>query len=754
MARIRNRQMKKKIMIGAVTGTLFLSIAITGHRTYVPRASTNGTEIAQQQEEDRKEEDREPEEDKGSEAAEKKEEKEPEKEEKKEAKEKKDTESNAGQDEPSKESSGDNDGEGSQNDQGGQDKEDQGPSESDPGQQEGNQQDNSGDSSEEGTAGGETRDTSAKEEGTSEDKTKTEAEAGQETGEKTEDDEKEKQKAYMEPSTSTEAPAQAQEPVTDPLAAYKEEHAAGATEKKKKTNQEASKKVKSKIQKKVSDKEKKNNKKTKKKASTGKSSSGNSGKSTTSQTANRSSYSYTPYTPVNGGNPTLPDTQMTFERKAGYSKSSKTYIESSQKVIDENKEKIADIKDELIKKARICNAINEFYEYIDENLKPGMSRYDALTGIVRTNAMEHRENSVPGSDEKIEELAEETGFEELKAWASIYTVENTDSSITMKIADDKTAKKGIGELEPSETPQVETGTAESPEEATTESAQETTTENVTEAKREGPLNIAEGDTGEDASSEAPAEVSTEASIKEDRQEETKEATETEKEEESTEKKEEEKATGSSDAEGSEVQDARLASGQTSNIMEALDLMVKENENGMQENWDEIDELNDEIYCARRLMDSSKLERVFDPNDVTVVSNVTAEEAKEMLSGTYLEPLAKTFTECEKEYGVNAIFLMSIAAHESNWGRSRRAIQDHNYTGFGVYSNSAIGINADNGETNIKMTAAHLATNYLTPGAKYYHGKSVRAVHTMYCATGGWTNGVVTIGDKLIAKLIN
>ena len=193
---------------------------------------------------------------------------------------------------------------------------------------------------------------------------------------------------------------------------------------------------------------------------------------------------------------------------------------------------------------------------------------------------------------------------------------------------------------------------------------------------------------------------------------------------------------------------------TSTPIDEINYKMAEKARRIQEIKNEMETLNNEIHEAEAQKASINTIRVFNPNDVTVPSNLTVEEAETALKGTYLEYLAPTFVECEKEYGVNAIFLMSIAAHESDWGRSRRAVQDHNYTGFGVYSSSAEGINTATGQENIRMTANHLATNYLNPQGKYYHGVSVRAVHTMYCATGGWTEGVVANGTRLIWKVID
>lgn len=144
--------------------------------------------------------------------------------------------------------------------------------------------------------------------------------------------------------------------------------------------------------------------------------------------------------------------------------------------------------------------------------------------------------------------------------------------------------------------------------------------------------------------------------------------------------------------------------------------------------------------------------VFNPKDVTEVSNINLKQMTYILKGTNLEQYAPTYIQIEKDYGINAIAICSLSAHESNWGRSRRAIEDHNYTGFGVYSDSSVGINTSTGEENLLMTAKHLAKNYVVPGAKYYNGKGLDGINRKYAASRTWAFGIEQIGYRLMDKL--
>ena len=144
--------------------------------------------------------------------------------------------------------------------------------------------------------------------------------------------------------------------------------------------------------------------------------------------------------------------------------------------------------------------------------------------------------------------------------------------------------------------------------------------------------------------------------------------------------------------------------------------------------------------------------VFNAENVTEVSNISVKKMKKILKGTKLERYADVYVRIEKEYGINAIVMCALSAYESGWGESRRAVVDHNYTGFGVYSDSARGINASSGEANLLMTAKHLAKNYLKRGQVYYHGVGLDGLNRCYSTSGKWAYDIEHIGMRLMKAL--
>ena len=172
-------------------------------------------------------------------------------------------------------------------------------------------------------------------------------------------------------------------------------------------------------------------------------------------------------------------------------------------------------------------------------------------------------------------------------------------------------------------------------------------------------------------------------------------------------------------------------------------------------------LNQNIDMEKQVLSQMKIDLqelnaldgvVFNPNDVTEVSNISVKQMRQILQDTDLQEFAPVYVRIEKELHINAIAICALSALESGWGTSKRAKEDHNYTGFGVYSDEAEGINAASGEENLLMTAKHIREKYLTKGAVYDNGPSLIGINTMYCVGDTWAYKITDIGYRLMAKL--
>ena len=177
---------------------------------------------------------------------------------------------------------------------------------------------------------------------------------------------------------------------------------------------------------------------------------------------------------------------------------------------------------------------------------------------------------------------------------------------------------------------------------------------------------------------------------------------------------------------------------------------------------EIKTENVELENAKNEIDkkiSRKGELHFNANNVLEVSNASLADIQRILKGTALYELAPTYLEVENTYGVNALFIISLSAHESAWGTSKRAVEDNNLTGFGVYYDSSVGLNSSSKRANIIRTTSWLKNQYLSQKGAYYKGTSIVSINQSYAknADGSinteWSQGITAIANGLYNKLI-
>lgn len=138
--------------------------------------------------------------------------------------------------------------------------------------------------------------------------------------------------------------------------------------------------------------------------------------------------------------------------------------------------------------------------------------------------------------------------------------------------------------------------------------------------------------------------------------------------------------------------------------------------------------------------------VYDVNNMLSPSNVTVEELEYALKGN-LKPLAATYIQAEEETGVNAVFIASISALESGWGKSYMASSKNNLFGYGNKTFASK-------EESILHVANALRNNYLLSTGRYYNGTTVKAVEKCYCPTpvGHWSGLVFQIMRQMNSSI--
>lgn len=199
-----------------------------------------------------------------------------------------------------------------------------------------------------------------------------------------------------------------------------------------------------------------------------------------------------------------------------------------------------------------------------------------------------------------------------------------------------------------------------------------------------------------------------------------------------------------------------------------DILIEKQE-GLLNEYDNITSKQEELKAENIELENVKNEIAekikrkgelhFNKDNVLEVSNASLEDIQRILKGTALYELAPTYLEVENTYGVNALFIIALSAHESSWGTSKRAVEDNNLTGFGVFYDSSVGLNSNTKRANIIRTTSWLKAQYLSPIGAYYKGTSIVSINQSYAkkADGSvnteWSQGISAIANELYNKLI-
>lgn len=158
-------------------------------------------------------------------------------------------------------------------------------------------------------------------------------------------------------------------------------------------------------------------------------------------------------------------------------------------------------------------------------------------------------------------------------------------------------------------------------------------------------------------------------------------------------------------------------------------------------------------------------------DLTKPSGFTLDQFKKVLSGNsgdtqnVLANNAEYFYYAEKQYGINGVYLASMAIHEGGWGTSKIANDKKNLFGYGAYDSNPYGGSYafDTYAEGIDLVARVLVKNYLNQKGTeiydgqvatgmYYNGPTLTGVNTRYASDKNWANAVFKWMTYLYNKL--
>lgn len=150
-----------------------------------------------------------------------------------------------------------------------------------------------------------------------------------------------------------------------------------------------------------------------------------------------------------------------------------------------------------------------------------------------------------------------------------------------------------------------------------------------------------------------------------------------------------------------------------------------------------------------------LEPQYNPNDLRVLSNLTPEQLDTMLEGSYLKKLSPHILEYEKEYNVNALFVLSLVTEESGHGTSYLARTHKNIAGM---KNSRGGYRTfPNWTSCAKEVFRLIDEEYLSEGGKFkVKDSNIKSVNLRYCPNPkdpySWSENINTIAQIYLERI--
>ena len=140
-------------------------------------------------------------------------------------------------------------------------------------------------------------------------------------------------------------------------------------------------------------------------------------------------------------------------------------------------------------------------------------------------------------------------------------------------------------------------------------------------------------------------------------------------------------------------------------------------------------------------------------DLRTKSNLTESDLEKAFKNTGMAGLGKYFVQAEKEYGVNALYLASLGAHESAWGTSDFAKERNNLFGWQSYDSN---LNAtkyfETEGDGVLVVAKSLSKNYLTEGGCYFNGYTMKDVSKKYASDKEHSTKIYGVMKTMVSRI--
>jgi hypothetical protein len=140
---------------------------------------------------------------------------------------------------------------------------------------------------------------------------------------------------------------------------------------------------------------------------------------------------------------------------------------------------------------------------------------------------------------------------------------------------------------------------------------------------------------------------------------------------------------------------------------------------------------------------------------TGAGDVTAQQLDDFIKSVHpdspLIGLGQSWIDAGNKHGINPVYLMTHAMHETGWGLKNDYLV---YTKHNLYGYGAIDSNPNENamafstwQEGIDIIAGKIKENYLTEGGKYFHeeyGATLQGMNVNYASDNNWANGISDI----------
>lgn len=130
------------------------------------------------------------------------------------------------------------------------------------------------------------------------------------------------------------------------------------------------------------------------------------------------------------------------------------------------------------------------------------------------------------------------------------------------------------------------------------------------------------------------------------------------------------------------------------------------------------------------MDLTKRTGLSKEDFIKLMSRVKADT-----SGFFEDNAEEIYDLCEK-YSINEIFFCGLISAESGWNIASNHRNTHNY--ISLMKNGKL-IKYSSISEGLEVAAKKLHYNYLTPGGKFYNGKTLAGVKKCFCPSSTWVD---------------